>query len=161
MRDQLKWYDDKADNSAWLELAELRQRAAREGYCYQHVQAIIVAIDQYAEKALGNAITFSTSPMASGRCILWASNDEGLVALEASPVHAAGRPGLYQRPYRPRPDGGIFCAAPDCMVPSKLPARGNLRLIGGPRALRIAGVATAIPAPARRYWAVSDLSGLI
>jgi hypothetical protein len=26
----------------------------REGHCYQHVQAITVAIDQYAEKALGN-----------------------------------------------------------------------------------------------------------
>jgi hypothetical protein len=25
-----------------------------EGYCYPHVQAIIVAIDQYAEAALGN-----------------------------------------------------------------------------------------------------------
>jgi hypothetical protein len=25
----------------------------REGYCYQHVQAIAVAIDQYAEKAAG------------------------------------------------------------------------------------------------------------
>jgi hypothetical protein len=25
-------------------------RATREGYCYQRVQAIIVAIDQYAEK---------------------------------------------------------------------------------------------------------------
>src|SRR4030095_16181069 len=31
MREQLKWYDDKADNSPWLDaLAELRQRAARE-----------------------------------------------------------------------------------------------------------------------------------
>jgi hypothetical protein len=47
MREQLKWYDDKADNSPWLDaLAELRQRATREGRCYQHVQAIIVAIDQ-------------------------------------------------------------------------------------------------------------------
>ena len=55
MREQLKWYDEKADNSPWLDaLAELRQRAAREGYCYQHVQAITVAIDQYAEKALGS-----------------------------------------------------------------------------------------------------------
>ena len=26
----------------------------REGHCYPHVQAITVAIDQYAEKALGN-----------------------------------------------------------------------------------------------------------
>ncbi|WP_202639089.1 hypothetical protein [Bradyrhizobium sp. CCBAU 051011] len=55
MREQLKWYGDKADDSPWIRaLAELRQRAAREGHCYQHVQAITVAIDQYAEKALGN-----------------------------------------------------------------------------------------------------------
>jgi hypothetical protein len=27
--------------------------STREGHCYQHVQAITVAIDQYAEKALG------------------------------------------------------------------------------------------------------------
>ena len=47
MREQLKWYDDKADNSPWIDaLAEVRQRATREGYCYQHVQAITVAIDQ-------------------------------------------------------------------------------------------------------------------
>jgi hypothetical protein len=32
MREQLKWYDDKADNSPWIEaLAEVRQRATREG----------------------------------------------------------------------------------------------------------------------------------
>ncbi|QHO76697.1 hypothetical protein ACH79_32780 [Bradyrhizobium sp. CCBAU 051011] len=55
MREQLNWYDDKADNSPWIDaLAELRQRATLEGHCYQHVQAITVAIDQYAEKALGN-----------------------------------------------------------------------------------------------------------
>jgi hypothetical protein len=55
MRDQLKWYDEAANNSPWIDaLAELRQRAAREGHCFQHVQAITVAIDQYAEKALGN-----------------------------------------------------------------------------------------------------------
>lgn len=41
MREQLKWYDDNADNSPWIDaLAELRQRAAREGHCFQHVQAI-------------------------------------------------------------------------------------------------------------------------
>jgi hypothetical protein len=46
MCDQLKWYDDKADNSPWLDaLAELRQRAAREGHCFQHVQAITVGRD--------------------------------------------------------------------------------------------------------------------
>jgi hypothetical protein len=33
MREQLKWHDEKADNSPWLNaLAELRQRATREGY---------------------------------------------------------------------------------------------------------------------------------
>jgi hypothetical protein len=32
----------------------VRRLAVREGYCYAHVQAIIVSIDQYAEAALGN-----------------------------------------------------------------------------------------------------------
>ena len=67
MREQLKWYDDKADNSPWLDaLAELRQRATREGHCYQHVQAITVAIDQYAEKALGNRDYFLNKPYGVG-----------------------------------------------------------------------------------------------
>ena len=35
-------------------LAKCRDIAVREGWCYQHVQAIIVAIDQYAEAATGN-----------------------------------------------------------------------------------------------------------
>jgi hypothetical protein len=68
MREQLKWYDDKTDNSPWIDaLAELRQRAAREGYCYQHVQAITVAIDQYAEKALGNRDYLLNKPTASAK----------------------------------------------------------------------------------------------
>jgi hypothetical protein len=33
---------------------DVRHMAAREGYCFHHVQAIIVSIDQYAEAALGN-----------------------------------------------------------------------------------------------------------
>jgi hypothetical protein len=45
-----------------MALAELRQPAAREGYCYQHVQAITVAIDRYAEKALGNRDCFLNKP---------------------------------------------------------------------------------------------------
>jgi hypothetical protein len=32
----------------------VRHRATREGWCYQHVQAITVAINQNAETALGN-----------------------------------------------------------------------------------------------------------
>jgi hypothetical protein len=67
MPDPLKWYDDKADNPEWIKaLAEVRHRAAREGWCYQHVQAIIVAIDQYAEKALGNRDFFLNKPHSIG-----------------------------------------------------------------------------------------------
>jgi hypothetical protein len=54
-------------NSSWLNaLAELRQRATREGHCFQHVQAITVAIDQYAEKALGNRDYFLNKPYGVG-----------------------------------------------------------------------------------------------
>jgi hypothetical protein len=43
-------------------LAEVRHLAPREGWRYQHVQAIIVAIDQYAEAALGNREFFLNRP---------------------------------------------------------------------------------------------------
>jgi hypothetical protein len=67
MPDQLKWYDDKADNPRWIKaLAEVRQLACREGWCYHHVQAIIVSIDQYAEKAVGNRDYFLNKPHGIG-----------------------------------------------------------------------------------------------
>ena len=63
----LRWYDHNADNPPWLKaLAEVRIQATREGWCHAHVQAIIVAIDQYAEAALGNRSYFSISRMALG-----------------------------------------------------------------------------------------------
>jgi hypothetical protein len=40
--------------------------APREGWRYQHVQAIIVAIDQYAEAALGNRDYFLNKPYGVG-----------------------------------------------------------------------------------------------
>ena len=40
--------------------------APREGWRYQHVQAIIVAIDQYAEAALGNREFFLNKPHGIG-----------------------------------------------------------------------------------------------
>ena len=43
-----------------------RIRATREGWCYLHVQAIIVAIDQYAEAALGNRSYFLNKPYGIG-----------------------------------------------------------------------------------------------
>ena len=62
-----KWYDDKADNPPWIRaLAEVRHQATLEGYCYHHVQAIIVAIDQYAEAALGNREYFLNRPYRIG-----------------------------------------------------------------------------------------------
>ncbi|MEH2596870.1 hypothetical protein V1278_003783 [Bradyrhizobium sp. AZCC 1577] len=67
MPESLKWYDEKADNSPWIRvLAEVRHRATREGYCFQHVQAITVAIDQYAEAALGNRSYFLNKPYSIG-----------------------------------------------------------------------------------------------
>ena len=63
MGEPLKWYDEKADDSPWIKaLAEVRHRATRESWCYQHVQAITVAIDQYAEKALGKRDYFLNKP---------------------------------------------------------------------------------------------------
>jgi hypothetical protein len=62
-----QWYDEKDDHSPWIKaLAEVRIRATREGWCYQHVQAIIVAIDQYAEAALGNRQFFLNKPHSIG-----------------------------------------------------------------------------------------------
>jgi hypothetical protein len=63
----LQWYDDNADNPPWINaLAEVRRQATREGHCFQHVQAIIVSIDQYAEKALGNRGYFLNKPYGIG-----------------------------------------------------------------------------------------------
>jgi hypothetical protein len=64
MREPPKWYDANAtDNPPWIKaLAEVRHLASREGWRYQHVQAIIVAIDQYAEAALGNREFFLSRP---------------------------------------------------------------------------------------------------
>jgi hypothetical protein len=63
----LNWCDHNADNPPWLKaLAEVRIRATREGWCHAHVQAIIVAIDQYAEAALGNRSYFLNKPYGVG-----------------------------------------------------------------------------------------------
>jgi hypothetical protein len=55
---KLVWYDANAENPPWIKaLAEVRHRGTREGYCFQHVQAIMLAIDQYAETALGTRLS--------------------------------------------------------------------------------------------------------
>ena len=63
----LKWYDEASEKSAWMKtLAETRRLAARQGHCYQHVQALIIAIDQYAEAATGNRSYFLDKPQRIG-----------------------------------------------------------------------------------------------
>lgn len=63
----LRWFDDERELSAWLKaLEDVRRKATREGWCYQHVQAIIVAIDQYAEAATGNREYFLNKPHSVG-----------------------------------------------------------------------------------------------
>ena len=68
MREPLRWYDANAtDNPPWIKaLAEVRHLACWEGRCYQHVHAIIVSIDQYAESALGNREYFLNKPHSIG-----------------------------------------------------------------------------------------------
>jgi hypothetical protein len=51
----VKHFHDDPDPPPFIKaLAEVRQLAAREGWCYQHFQAIAVAVDQCAAKAYGN-----------------------------------------------------------------------------------------------------------
>lgn len=67
MSKPLQWYDHKVDSPPWIKaLAEVRRLAPHEGWRYQHVQAIIVAIDQYAEAALGNREFFLNKPYVIG-----------------------------------------------------------------------------------------------
>jgi hypothetical protein len=64
------------------------------GYCYQRVQAIIIAIDQYAEKAPGNREYFLNKPHGIGD----GRNDRiSLTATEASASASSQLPGLDDR----------------------------------------------------------------
>jgi hypothetical protein len=62
-----RWFSDEPDLSPFLKaLEDVRRKATREGWCYQHVQAIIVSIDQYAEAATGNREYFLNKPHSIG-----------------------------------------------------------------------------------------------
>jgi hypothetical protein len=62
-----RYFSDEPDLSPFLKaLNEVRHLATREGWCYQHVQAITVAIDQYAEAATGNREYFLNKPHSIG-----------------------------------------------------------------------------------------------
>ena len=67
VKDPLQYYDDKANNPPWIKaLADVRRMGTLEGYCYRHVQAILLSIDQYAESALGNREYFLNRPHGIG-----------------------------------------------------------------------------------------------
>ncbi|KPG02025.1 hypothetical protein IP86_01060 [Rhodopseudomonas sp. AAP120] len=58
-----KWFEESDDHSDFVKaLAEVRRLGTREGWCYHHVQAILLSIDQYAESALGNREYFWNKP---------------------------------------------------------------------------------------------------
>jgi len=62
-----RYFQDDPDPPPFVKaLAEVRHFATREGWCYQHVQAITVAIDQYAEAATGNREYFLNKPHGIG-----------------------------------------------------------------------------------------------
>jgi len=55
----VNYYDDKADNPPWIKaLAEVRRLATREGWCYPHVQAIIVSIDHTPKRRWATGTSF-------------------------------------------------------------------------------------------------------
>ena len=56
-------------------LEQTRRLATREGWRRQHVQSIIVAIDQYAEAATGNRVFLNKPPT------LWQSKAERLLLI--------------------------------------------------------------------------------
>jgi hypothetical protein len=67
MSEPLKWYDTAPTiRHGFRALADVRRTGTLEGYCYQHVQAIMLAIDQYAETALGNREFFLNRPHGIG-----------------------------------------------------------------------------------------------
>ena len=62
-----KYFTDDPDAPPFIKaLAEVRLLATREGWWYQHVQAISLSIDQYAEAALGNRNYFLNKPYGIG-----------------------------------------------------------------------------------------------
>ena len=59
----MRWFAEETNPTPFLKaLEEVRRLATREGWRYLHVQAIIVAIDQYAEAATGNRDFFLNKP---------------------------------------------------------------------------------------------------
>ena len=62
-----RWFEDEPNPTPFLRaLEQVRHLATREGWRYQHVQAIIVSIDQYAEPATGEYFLNKPHSLAGG-----------------------------------------------------------------------------------------------
>nr|WP_183117557.1 hypothetical protein [Bradyrhizobium diazoefficiens] len=62
-RPEPRFFDTDPDAPPFLKaLEELRRQATRQGFLHHHVQAIVYAIDQYAEAATGNRGYFMSPP---------------------------------------------------------------------------------------------------
>ena len=67
MGEPLKWYADSDEHPRFFKaLAEVRRIGVHEGWCYHHVQAILLSIDQYAEATTGNREFFWNKPHSIG-----------------------------------------------------------------------------------------------
>jgi hypothetical protein len=63
----LRYFHEDPHADAWLKsLDQTRRLATRQGWCFQHVQALLVAIDQYAKAATGNRCYFLDKPQSVG-----------------------------------------------------------------------------------------------
>jgi hypothetical protein len=62
-----QYFSEMENPTVFLKALDLTRRlSTREGWCHRHVQALQVAIDQYAEAALGNRDFFLNKPQGTG-----------------------------------------------------------------------------------------------
>ncbi|MDA9488681.1 hypothetical protein [Bradyrhizobium sp. CCBAU 11361] len=62
-----KYFSDMTNPPEFLKsLEQTRRLCCREGWCRPHIEAIQVAIDQYAEAAMGNRAFFLNKPHSIG-----------------------------------------------------------------------------------------------
>jgi len=65
--ERAKYFSDMQDPPEFLKsLDRVRRLSTREGWCRAHIEAIQVAIDQYAEAAMGNREFFLNKPYSIG-----------------------------------------------------------------------------------------------
>jgi len=67
MKERAKYFSDTDDHPEFIKaLEKARRLSCYEGWCRMHIEAIQVAIDQYAEAAYGNREFFLNKPHSVG-----------------------------------------------------------------------------------------------